>query len=110
MWKKTVFILKLLLLKILLNFQSEHETLRITQRKIFEMHMRLYRECREYLAACERTRNCGCRHPPPEEQLSDAAPEDLVALAISALLYRMPGIHRPLRNLAFCANLHAALG
>ena len=49
------------------------------QRAVFELHMRLCRECREYLAAYQRTIEIGCKaFESADETVPDDVPEDLI--------------------------------
>ena len=54
-------------------------TLPDRQRKLFEWHLRLCRECREYLAAYERTIEAGqAVLGPSDEPVPGDVPEDLI--------------------------------
>ena len=49
------------------------------QRAVFELHMRLCRECREYLAAYQRTIEIGREaFKSPDEAVPEDVPEDLI--------------------------------
>lgn len=53
--------------------------------RVFEWHLRLCRECREYLAAYRRTMEIGqAVMTPGDETLPDDVPEDLVAAILDA--------------------------
>lgn len=55
------------------------------QRKIFELHMRLCRECREYLAAYQRSMEIGQSFlGPADGELPTDVPEDLIRAILSA--------------------------
>ncbi len=55
------------------------------QRRIFEMHLRLCRECREYLVAFKRTIDVSKRvFTDLDEQVPDDVPEDLVRAILDA--------------------------
>ena len=55
------------------------------QRKIFEWHMRLCRECREYLAAYRRSIEIGqAVFSDPHSALPDDVPDDLVTAILDA--------------------------
>lgn len=54
------------------------------QVKIFELHLRVCRECREYLAAYRRTIDLGGAISAEEEALPEEIPEDLVAAVLDA--------------------------
>ncbi len=54
------------------------------QAKRFEWHMRLCRECREYLAAYRRALGAGQAVLGAEETLPDDVPEDLIAAILDA--------------------------
>ena len=54
------------------------------QVKIFELHLRVCRECREYLAAYRRTIDLGGAISAEEEALPEEVPEDLVAAVLDA--------------------------
>ena len=55
------------------------------QRSVFELHMRLCRECREYLAAYQRTIEVGREaFESADEALPDDAPEDLIKAILEA--------------------------
>ena len=55
------------------------------QRTIFEWHMRLCRECREYLAAYQRSIEIGQTvFSDPENALPDDVPDDLVTAVLDA--------------------------
>ena len=48
------------------------------QRVVFELHMRLCGECRDYLAAYQRTMEIGCKaFESADEAVPDDVPEDL---------------------------------
>ena len=56
-----------------------------TQSRVFKMHLMLCRECREYLAAYERTMEISKSvFATPEEPLPDEVPEDLVKAILEA--------------------------
>jgi anti-sigma factor RsiW len=55
------------------------------QRSVFELHMRLCRECREYLAAYQRTIEVGREaFKSADEALPDDVPEDLIKAILEA--------------------------
>jgi anti-sigma factor RsiW len=55
------------------------------QRSVFELHMRLCRECREYLAAYQRTIEVGREvSKSADEALPDDVPEDLIKAILEA--------------------------
>ncbi len=55
------------------------------QRSVFELHMRLCRECREYLAAYRRTIEVGREaSKSADEALPDDVPEDLIKAILEA--------------------------
>jgi anti-sigma factor RsiW len=55
------------------------------QRSVFELHMRLCRECRDYLAAYQRAQELGVATLGPcEEAVPDDVPEDLVKAILDA--------------------------
>ncbi len=55
------------------------------QRAIFELHMRLCRECREYLAAYRRTIDIGREaFKSDDETMLDDVPEDLIKAILEA--------------------------
>lgn len=55
------------------------------QRNIFEWHLRICRECREYLAAYERTIEVGkAALGPADNAVPDDVPEDLVRAVLDA--------------------------
>jgi anti-sigma factor RsiW len=55
------------------------------QRSVFELHMRLCRECREYLAAYQRTIEVGREaFESADEALPDDVPEDLIKAILEA--------------------------
>ena len=55
------------------------------QRSMFEWHIRLCRECREYLAAYQRAMELGrIVMSPPDEPVSEDVPEDLVKAILEA--------------------------
>ena len=55
------------------------------QRTIFEWHMRLCRECREYLAAYQRSMEVGqAVFSEPEGALPEDVPDDLVTAVLDA--------------------------
>jgi predicted anti-sigma-YlaC factor YlaD len=55
------------------------------QRSVFELHMRLCRECRDYLAAYQRAQELGLATlGPDEEAVPDDVPEDLVKAILDA--------------------------
>lgn len=55
------------------------------QRKIFELHMRLCRECRDYLAAYRRAMEIGSAVlPSADDPLPDDVPEDLIRAILEA--------------------------
>jgi anti-sigma factor RsiW len=55
------------------------------QRSLFERHMRVCRECREYLAAYQRTMELGrAVLPSSDEPVPDDVPEDLIRAIIDA--------------------------
>ena len=55
------------------------------QARVFEWHMRICRECREYLAAYKRTIEIGkATLAAPDEPVPDEVPEDLVKAVLDA--------------------------
>ena len=55
------------------------------QAKVFEWHMRICRECREYLAAYKRTIEIGkATLGAPDSSVPDEVPEDLVRAVLDA--------------------------
>ena len=58
--------------------------LSLTQRRIFEMHLRLCRECREYLEAYTRTLNATRNMSLAEKETLAEVPEDLIAAILDA--------------------------
>ena len=55
------------------------------QAKIFEWHLRICRECREYLAAYRRTIEIGIAVlGPADESVPDDVPEDLITAVLDA--------------------------
>lgn len=55
------------------------------QRSVFEMHMRLCRECREYLAAYKRAQELGhAVLSTGDEPVPDDVPEDLIRAILDA--------------------------
>jgi anti-sigma factor RsiW len=54
------------------------------QRSVFELHMRLCRECREYLAAYRRTIEVVREARSADEALPDDVPEDLIKAILEA--------------------------
>ena len=58
--------------------------LSVKQRSVFELHMRLCRECREYLAAYRRTIEVGREARSADEALPDDVPEDLIKAILQA--------------------------
>ncbi len=55
------------------------------QRSVFELHMRMCRECREYLAAYKRAQEVGYAIlGPGDEPVSSDVPEDLVKAVLDA--------------------------
>ena len=55
------------------------------QRSVFELHMRLCRECREYLAAYRRTQEVGYAIlNSDDEPVPDDVPEDLIKAILDA--------------------------
>lgn len=55
------------------------------QAKIFEWHLRICRECREYLAAYRRTIEIGIALlGPADESVPDDVPEDLITAVLDA--------------------------
>ncbi len=55
------------------------------QAKIFEWHLRICRECREYLAAYRRTIEIGIAVlGPADESVPDDVPEDLIKAVLDA--------------------------
>lgn len=54
------------------------------QRKIFEFHMRICRECREYLAAYQRSIELGQKVFTADDDLPADVPEDLVKAILDA--------------------------
>ncbi len=55
------------------------------QRSIFELHLRICRECREYLAAYKRATELGrAMRTAPDEPLPDDVPEDLIKAILDA--------------------------
>jgi len=59
--------------------------LRATQRRVFEMHLRICRECRQYLAAYQRTMELSrvALQDSPSVEMGDV-PEDLIKAVIEA--------------------------
>lgn len=59
--------------------------LRNSQRRVFEMHLRMCRECREYLAAYKRTMELSrmALEEPPSVTM-DEVPEDLIKAVLDA--------------------------
>lgn len=58
------------------------------QRSVFELHMRICRECREYLAAYKRTREIATvALQDPDAPVPDDVPEDLVKAILDARRY-----------------------
>ncbi len=56
-----------------------------TQANIFEWHLRICRECREYLAAYRRTIEIGIAVlGPADESVPDDVPEDLIKAVLDA--------------------------
>jgi hypothetical protein len=61
------------------------DDLTIPQKTVFELHMRICRECRDYLAAYQRAMELGKSVlPSPDDPLPDDVPEDLVKAILSA--------------------------
>ena len=55
------------------------------QRSLFERHMRICRECREYLAAYRRAMEIGrAVSPSPDDPVPDDVPEDLIKAVLGA--------------------------
>lgn len=55
------------------------------QRSVFEWHLRLCRECREYLAAYQRTQEIAAAVlAPPSAPVPDDVPEDLITAILDA--------------------------
>jgi anti-sigma factor RsiW len=54
------------------------------QRSVFELHLRLCRECREYLAAYRRTIEVVREARSADEALPDDVPEDLIKAILEA--------------------------
>ena len=54
------------------------------QRSVFELHMRLCRECREYLAAYRRSIEVSRGARPADEALPEDIPEDLIKAILEA--------------------------
>lgn len=55
------------------------------QRSMFEWHIRLCRECRDYLVAYQRALEVGMAvMPSPDESLPDDVPEDLIKAILEA--------------------------
>ena len=55
------------------------------QRKVFEWHLRICRECREYLAAYERTIELGkAALGPADTSVPDDVPEDLIRAVLDS--------------------------
>ncbi len=56
-----------------------------TQSRVFRMHLRVCRECREYLAAYQRTiEMSGLMFKVPDDKLPEDVPEDLIKAILSA--------------------------
>ena len=55
------------------------------QQSVFEWHLRICRECRDYLAAYQRAAELGCAvlHS-PKETLPEEVPEDLIRAILDA--------------------------
>jgi predicted anti-sigma-YlaC factor YlaD len=61
------------------------DDLPLAQRSVFELHMRLCRECRDYLAAYQRAQELGIATlGSDEEAVPDDVPEDLVKAILDA--------------------------
>ncbi|MCH9672230.1 MAG: zf-HC2 domain-containing protein [Gammaproteobacteria bacterium] len=59
--------------------------LSVGQEKVFRRHLRVCRECREYLAAYELATALGqAAFPDPEAPLPDDVPEDLIRAIVDA--------------------------
>jgi anti-sigma factor RsiW len=57
-----------------------------TQKKKFEWHLRLCRECREYLAAYQRTIEVGKKvMGPADEAVPENVPDDLIRAVLDSL-------------------------
>jgi len=55
------------------------------QRKLFEWHIRMCRECRDYLAAYQRSIQVGrALLPGPDDPIPEDVPEDLVKAVLAA--------------------------
>ncbi len=54
------------------------------QKSVFEWHLRLCRECREYLAAYQRAAEVAAVLPGEDEPVSDDVPEDLIRAVLDA--------------------------
>ena len=55
------------------------------QESVFEFHLRLCRECREYLAAYQRATEVGrAVLPSPDDPVPDDVPEDLIKAILDA--------------------------
>lgn len=56
-----------------------------TQSRVFKMHLRMCRECREYLAAYQRSiEMSGLMFKDPDDKLPEDVPEDLIKAILSA--------------------------
>lgn len=61
------------------------DELSTNQKSVFELHLRLCRECREYLAAYERSREITCAISAlPNESVPQEVPEDLIKAILDA--------------------------
>ena len=61
------------------------DDLPVAQRSVFELHLRLCRECRDYLAAYQRAQELGVATlGPGEDAVPDDVPEDLVKAILDA--------------------------
>ena len=62
-----------------------NDELPTTQRAIFELHMRLCRECRDYLAAYQRTIEMGrAAFKADDDSVPEEVPEDLIKAILAA--------------------------
>ena len=60
-------------------------TLPIEQRKLFDLHLKLCRECRDYLAAYKRTIEIsGAVLGPANDSVPDTVPEDLIKAVLQS--------------------------
>lgn len=61
------------------------DALPVAQRRIFELHMKICRECRDYLAAYQRSIALGkAAFQDPDGPVPDDVPEDLVRAILEA--------------------------